>query len=212
MTLIQGILLGMVQGFTEFLPVSSSGHLTLASAIMELPSDILFTIVVHLGTLASVIIAFRQDVLKLIKGAISLAFDGFKTRDLPSRRLVVLLFAATLPLAIGAVIESLVESMFESTLFVGCALLVTSPSFIRPTGTAAGSRRPPTPAFPTLYGLDLPSCVPYSPAFPARAAPYAPGCLPAFPATLPSGSPFFCQYLPWPAPLYSNFPTFSKPE
>lgn len=126
MTLIQGILLGMVQGFTEFLPVSSSGHLTLASAIMELPSDILFTIVVHLGTLASVIIAFRQDVLKLIKGAISLAFDGFKTRDLPSRRLVVLLFAATLPLAIGAVIESLVESMFESTLFVGCALLVTS--------------------------------------------------------------------------------------
>ena len=77
MTVIQGIILGIVQGFTEFLPVSSSGHLTLASAVMDLPSDILFTIVVHLGTLLAVCIAFRKDIVMLIKGVLGLGFDGF---------------------------------------------------------------------------------------------------------------------------------------
>lgn len=126
MTLLQGIILGIVQGLTEFLPVSSSGHLTLASAMMELPSDILFTVVVHLGTLTAVIVAFWEDILRLIKGVVGLCFDGFKTRDIPDRRLVVLLIIATLPLAVGAVIDKYVEAMFDSTLFVGCALLVTA--------------------------------------------------------------------------------------
>ncbi|MBQ3091616.1 MAG: undecaprenyl-diphosphate phosphatase [Clostridia bacterium] len=126
MTLIQGIILGVVQGFTEFLPVSSSGHLTLFSALMELPSDILFTIVVHLGTLLAVIIAFWEDVVMLIKGALGLLFDGFKTRDIPKRRLVLMLLTATLPLVIGALLNDTVEAMFGSPLFVGCALLVTA--------------------------------------------------------------------------------------
>lgn len=126
MTVIQGIILGIVQGFTEFLPVSSSGHLTLASTVMDLPSDILFTIVVHLGTLLAVCIAFRKDIVMLIKGVLGLGFDGFKTRDIPNRRLVVMLIIATLPLVIGAVLDSIVEEMFSSTLFVGCALLVTA--------------------------------------------------------------------------------------
>ena len=65
MTLIQGIILGIVQGFTEFLPVSSSGHLTLFSALMDLPSDILFTIVVHLGTLlAELVSAYEMNAFK----------------------------------------------------------------------------------------------------------------------------------------------------
>lgn len=126
MTLIQGIILGIVQGLTEFLPVSSSGHLTLVSALFDLPSDILFTIVVHLGTLLAVLVAFWGDVVMLIKGALGLLFDGFKTRDLPSRRLVIMILIATLPLAIGALIDGYVEAMFDSTLFVGCALLVTA--------------------------------------------------------------------------------------
>ena len=124
MTLIQGIILGVVQGFTEFLPVSSSGHLTLFSALMELPSDILFTIVVHLGTLLAVVVAFWEDVVMLIKGALGLLLDGFKTRDIPKRRLVLMLLTATLPLVIGALLNDTVEAMFDSPLFVGCALLV----------------------------------------------------------------------------------------
>ncbi|MBR4876014.1 MAG: undecaprenyl-diphosphate phosphatase [Clostridia bacterium] len=126
MTLIQGIILGIVQGFTEFLPVSSSGHLTLMSALMELPSDLLFTIVVHLGTLLAVFIAFWEDVVMLIQGALGLVLDGFKTRDIPKRRLVLLLLVATLPLVIGALLNDTVEAMFDSPLFVGCALLVTA--------------------------------------------------------------------------------------
>lgn len=126
MTLLQGILLGIVQGFTEFLPVSSSGHLTLVSALMDLPSDILFTVIVHLGTLLAVIIAFWGDIVKLVKGLLGLLFDKLKTRDIPSRRLVIMLIVATLPLAIGALLEDYVEAMFQSTLFVGFALIITA--------------------------------------------------------------------------------------
>lgn len=126
MSLLQAIILGIVQGLTEFLPVSSSGHLTLASAIMDLPSDILFTVIVHLGTLLAVVIAFWKDIVMLIKGLVGLVTDRFKTRDLPQRRLVILLIIATLPLAVGALIDKYVEAMFNSTLFVGCALLVTA--------------------------------------------------------------------------------------
>lgn len=126
MTLLQGILLGVVQGLTEFLPVSSSGHLALFSTIMDLPSDILFTVVVHLGTLLAVCIAFRKDIVLLLKGLTGLALDGFRTREIPSRRLVVLLVIATLPLVIGALLNDTVEAMFDSTLFVGCALMVTA--------------------------------------------------------------------------------------
>ena len=67
MNLLQAIILGIVQGLTEFLPVSSSGHLTLVSALMDLPSDILFTVVVHVATLLAVVIAFRSDIVKLIR-------------------------------------------------------------------------------------------------------------------------------------------------
>lgn len=126
MTLLQGILLGIVQGLTEFLPVSSSGHLTLFSAILDVPSDILFTVVVHLGTLLAVCIAFWKDIVLLLKGLTGLVLDGFHTRGISSRRLVVLLVIATLPLVIGALLDDAVEAMFSSTLFVGCALLVTA--------------------------------------------------------------------------------------
>ena len=90
MNLLQAIILGIVQGLTEFLPVSSSGHLTLVSALMDLPSDILFTVVVHVATLLAVVIAFRSDIVKLVRGLLGLCFDGFKTRGLSNRRLVVM--------------------------------------------------------------------------------------------------------------------------
>ncbi len=126
MNLLQAIILGVVQGLTEFLPVSSSGHLTLVSALMDLPSDILFTVVVHVATLLAVVIAFWGDIVKLVRGLLGLCFDGFKTRGLANRRLVVMLLIATLPLAVGAVLDKYVEAMFDSTLFVGFALIFTA--------------------------------------------------------------------------------------
>ncbi len=126
MTVLQAVLLGALQGLTEFLPVSSSGHLALASALMDLPGDVTFTVVVHLGSLLAVILAFRRDVVRLIRGALGLLFDGFRTRGMFDRRLTVMLFLATLPLAVGAVLDKLAESFFGRTLYVGVGLMVTA--------------------------------------------------------------------------------------
>jgi len=124
------ILLGVVQGFTEFLPVSSSGHLALLQNVLDFSKygvdHITFDILLHLGTLAAVFAAFWKDIVELVRGALGLVFDRFQCKGKPERRLVVLLLIATVPLVVGALLENLVESMFQSTLFIGCALLVTA--------------------------------------------------------------------------------------
>ncbi len=126
MTVLHAIILGIVQGLTEFLPVSSSGHLALVQSLFDLPSDTLFVVVAHLGTLLAVIVAFWKDVVYLFKGAVSLVLGGFKVNGKAPRRLVVMLLIATLPLAVGALIDGYVEAMFDSTLFVGIALMITA--------------------------------------------------------------------------------------
>ena len=124
------ILLGAVQGFAEFLPISSSGHLALMQALMDFEqynvNAVAFDLVLHLGTLVAVVIAFWDDVWTLITSFFSWVGDGFKVKNIPSRRLIVLILIATLPLVIGALIEGYVESAFDSTLFVGLALCFTA--------------------------------------------------------------------------------------
>lgn len=124
------IFLGIVQGLAEFLPISSSGHLTLMQALIDFEqysvNAVAFDLVLHLGTLVAVIIAFRQDVLMLIRGFFGWVGAGFKTENRPERRLVLLILIATLPLVIGALIEGYVEEAFDSTLFVGLALCFTA--------------------------------------------------------------------------------------
>ena len=67
MELLKAIILGVIQGLTEFLPVSSSGHLVLAAELLNFHEEgVAFEVFVHLGTLLSVLIVFRNDVIKLI--------------------------------------------------------------------------------------------------------------------------------------------------
>ena len=68
MNILQSVLLGILQGFTEFLPVSSSGHLVLAKALMHIDMgyDISFEIFTHFGTFLSVLVVFRNDVIRII--------------------------------------------------------------------------------------------------------------------------------------------------
>lgn len=124
------ILLGAVQGMAEFLPISSSGHLALMQALIDFEqynvNAVVFDLVLHLGTLVAVIIAFWDDVWMLIRGFFGWVGSGFKTENRPERRLVVLILIATLPLVIGALIEGYVEAAFDSTLFVGIALCFTA--------------------------------------------------------------------------------------
>ncbi|MEX1257172.1 MAG: undecaprenyl-diphosphate phosphatase [Gemmatimonadota bacterium] len=120
MTVLEALVLGIVQGATEFLPVSSSGHLALAQKVMgvSLPG-ITFEVVVHVATLLSVTVVYRARLMDLARGALVL-------RDPESWRYVLLLALATAPAAVvGVLFGDAVEAAFESPAIVAVALLFT---------------------------------------------------------------------------------------
>lgn len=123
-------LLGVVQGLTEFLPVSSSGHLALFQNIFDISqytdNHIAFDIVLHLGTLFAVVVAFWPDIVKLVRDLIGWVLDGFRVKKIPGRRMIVMLIIATLPLVLGALLEGIISAAFQSPLLIGCALLFTA--------------------------------------------------------------------------------------
>lgn len=123
MTLVEGLLLGALQGLTEFLPVSSSGHLALAQQLMpgfEQPG-LLFDVVLHLGTLVAVIIYFRQDLKQLLTAPFR--HDIQAVQD---RRYLRLLIVGSIPTAIiGLTLKGTVEELMHRPLVVGALLLVT---------------------------------------------------------------------------------------
>ncbi len=123
-------LLGLVQGLTEFLPVSSSGHLALIQNLIGadkyFANPVAFDVVLHLGTLASVVIAFKKDVVELIRGFFGLIFDRFRINGRRERKLFIMVLIGSIPLIIGALIEKLIDTAFSNTLFIGMALCVTA--------------------------------------------------------------------------------------
>lgn len=135
-TYLQAIIMGLVQGLAEFLPVSSSGHLVLSKFILgaELGTSALFEILLHVGTLLAVFVFYWKDVLNLIKEGLLLikAFFLFvfkrKKFDLYlERKMVVFIIVASIPTAIlGLLMEAFLEDLFlSSVVAVGFALLVT---------------------------------------------------------------------------------------
>ena len=117
MTIIEAIILGIIQGLTEFLPISSSGHLVLGQAILgiEQPGNE-FEILVHLGTLGSVIVVFFKDIKSLL-----LSLNSKKTQ-----MFVLFIILGTLPaVGVGLGLKDLIESLFENINAVGGALIFT---------------------------------------------------------------------------------------
>jgi undecaprenyl-diphosphatase len=114
---LNSALWGLVQGLTEFLPVSSSGHLVLVPALFETEGpDLATSAVLHLGTLAAVIAYYRTDIRWLLR---------FRT-DAKARRLILLLALATIPAAaIGFTFEQFFDDLNEDPTKVAVALLVT---------------------------------------------------------------------------------------
>ncbi|CAN5792005.1 undecaprenyl-diphosphate phosphatase [soil metagenome] len=120
MTTWEAIFLGALQGATEFLPVSSSGHLVMGQVLMgiELPG-ILFEIVVHVATLLSVLVVYRERILALAGGALV-------ERSADAWRYIGYLAVATLPVAVvGVAFGDTVAGLFDDPRVVGVALLVT---------------------------------------------------------------------------------------
>lgn len=131
MEYLYAVFMGLLQGVTEFLPVSSSGHLSLFQNFFggKAP-DQLFNVLLHFATLLAVCVVYRRDILEMIveffRGVAALFSKGGDKRDVPpARRLVLMVILGTLPLFIVLPFKDYVEALGGSTLFIGCALLVT---------------------------------------------------------------------------------------
>jgi len=124
MTPLQAIALGIIQGLSEFLPISSSAHLTLAPWLFgwEDPG-LAFDVALHFGTLLAVLWYFRLEWLQLIKAAFGIIRTG--RIETPEKRRVIYLIVATIPGAIGGyLLQSRAESAFRSPQIIAIALIV----------------------------------------------------------------------------------------
>jgi len=125
MTIFEAIILGIVQGLTEFLPVSSSGHLEIASALLgsnSLPEEsLLFTVVVHFATALSTIVVFRKDIAEILEGLFQFK-NNEKTQF--SLKIIVSMIPAVV---VGLLFEEQLEQLFGGkVVFVGFMLLITA--------------------------------------------------------------------------------------
>ena len=129
----EAILLGLIQGLTEFLPVSSSGHLEIGKVLLgvETNDDLLFTTMVHAATVLSTIVVFRKQIWDLLKGF----FTGLKDIKVENRTLVcndqtdylLKMVVSMIPIFIvGVFFKDAVESLFGSIMVVGFALVLTA--------------------------------------------------------------------------------------
>ena len=124
MTPLQAIFLGIIQGLSEFLPISSSAHLTLAPWLFgwEDPG-LAFDVALHFGTLLAVVWYFRMEWLALIRAAYGIITTG--RIETPEKRRVIFLIIATIPGAIGGyLLQSRAESAFRSPQITAIALIV----------------------------------------------------------------------------------------
>lgn len=130
MSILLAIVLGLVQGLTEFLPVSSSGHLVLVQTLFgggDVETDyMLFDVLLHLGTLISVVIAFWGDIRELFFEFFGWIRDGFKINGHPYRRFLLMVIIAVLPMFLIVPFKSTLEAAFSSPRVVGIMLLLTA--------------------------------------------------------------------------------------
>lgn len=136
MSYLIAILLGLVQGITEFLPISSSGHLSVLQnllgvqdlAVME--DHLFFDTLLHLATLVSISIAYWDDIASMVREVIGFFKDARHPKPEDSepksaRRLALLIVIATLPLFVALPFSDFVGSLYNNTMFIGVAFLVT---------------------------------------------------------------------------------------
>ena len=134
MNYLMSILMGVIQGVAEFLPISSSGHLTLFQAFFSMENmeetHMLFTVLLHFGTLISVCIVYWRDIVDMIR-EFFLGIRALVVRDESAgkppaaRRMVMLIIVATLPLFVMIFFKDALERFFSNPIPVSCMLLLT---------------------------------------------------------------------------------------
>ena len=134
MSFLSAIILGLVQGIAEFLPISSSGHLSLLQNFFNLTTaedgHLFFDVLLHLGTLISVCVVYRRDLVTIVRDTVLYVKSiGHPVpggpKEYPGARLLLMMAAATLPLVIVLPFKSRIESLYDNTIFIGIALIAT---------------------------------------------------------------------------------------
>jgi undecaprenyl-diphosphatase len=158
-TVLQALIMGIVQGLTEFLPVSSSGHLVVVPFLLgwhdPFITSLAFSVILHMGTLVALLVYFQADWRRLVPAGLATIRDR-SFRDQPDRRLAWLLVAATVPAAVvGFLLQDLIETRFREvglvalTLVVGAAILWLADRWGRRNRTIDGV------TFPLALGIGL---------------------------------------------------------
>src|SRR5215210_579739 len=127
-TVLQALIMGVVQGLTEFLPISSSGHLILVPFLFgwkdPFITSLAFSVMLHIGTLAALLVYFRADWVRLVPAGFATIRDR-SFRDDPDRRLAWLLVAATIPAALaGFLLGDVIEERFRDIGLVAFTLVI----------------------------------------------------------------------------------------
>ncbi len=134
MTIWNAILLGLVQGIAEFLPISSSGHLSILQNLFGLSTTedghLFFDVLLHLGTLVSVCVVYRADLRRMIRDCMDMVYlagnpQQSKGKRMPGARLAMMILLGTLPLVLILPIHKKMEVLYGSTVFIGLILMLT---------------------------------------------------------------------------------------
>ncbi|MFH1533677.1 MAG: undecaprenyl-diphosphate phosphatase [Nitrospirota bacterium] len=132
MEIFDSIILGILQGITEFLPISSSGHLVLGEYYLSLNVEMLksFDVVVHIGTLLAIFVYFWKDIWGMLKAIGRLFVGRLKLKD-PYARLIFFIIIGTIPaVIIGLFFEDLIDSTFRNVKSVGAWMMVVGIVFV----------------------------------------------------------------------------------
>ncbi len=133
MTIWNAIVLGLVQGVAEFLPISSSGHLAILQNLFGMTTtdggNMFFDVLLHFGTLISICIVYWEDIASMVRELIAFARGGGiraqERTHYPAARLFLMIVIGTLPLFIVLPVNDYVEKLYYHTAFIGVALILT---------------------------------------------------------------------------------------
>lgn len=118
--IIEAILLGLIQGLTEWLPISSSGHLIIAQKLLGIEVPLLFDVMLHFGTLIAVFVFLWSDIVKILKSLVKLDFKS------ESGKLIPFIIVGSIPvMLIGLIFHDIVDVLFKNLLVVSITLIIT---------------------------------------------------------------------------------------
>ena len=216
MSILSSIFLGLVQGVAEFLPISSSGHLSLFQHFFGMASadgSLFFDVLLHLGTLIAIFVYYWKDILGLLKELVHLiqcVFSAQKRKEMkrlpPDGRMILMIIIATLPLFVILPIKSKVEGLYGNTVFIGVALLLTGFLLFWSDRMAKGKKTAKSATMLDALLVGVGQAIAVVPAYPGPAPPFPPASCGALAGSLPCASPSSCPSLRCWGPISSASP------